>query len=84
VYCLNRAMRQTPHRFDEARAALLDFGRDYVTWMDSLNPDTHDGLNDLHCLFGAACAVAELQRALPGEFESTVPWKLVLDRRPFI
>ena len=84
VYCLNRAMRQTTHRFEEAREALLTFGRDYIAWMDTLDPATHDGLNDLHCLFGAACAVAELQRALPGEFESTVPWKLVLDRRPFI
>jgi hypothetical protein len=68
----------------EGRKALLEFGLDYVAWLDSLDPEKDDGLNDLHMLFGAACAVAELQRALPGEFESTVPWKLVLDRRPFI
>ena len=84
IFCTTRAMRKTAHRRDEAMQAVLDFGRDYVAWLDSLDHKTHDGLNDLHCLFGASCAVAELQRALPGEFESTVPWKLVLDRRPFI
>lgn len=84
VFCVNRAMRQTPHRYEEARQALLDFGTDYIAWLDSLDPASHDGMNDLHMLFGASCAVAELQRSLPGVFESTVPWKLVLDRRPFI
>ena len=84
VFTLSRAMRQTTHRFEEGRKALLDFGTDYVAWLDSLDPDTNDRMNDLHMLFGAVCAVAELQSALPGEFESTVPWKLVLDRRPFI
>lgn len=84
VFCLNRAARQTAHRFGEVRAALLDFARFYIPWLDSLDPASHDGLNDLHMLFGAVCAVAELQRALPGEIESTVPWRLVLDRRPFI
>ena len=84
VFTMSRAMRQTTHRFEEGRKALLEFGLDYVAWLDSLDPEKDDGLNDLHMLFGAACAVAELQRALPGEFESTVPWKLVLDRRPFI
>lgn len=84
VFTLSRAMRQTTHRFEEGRAALLDFARSYIPWLDSLDPATHDGMNDLHSLFGAACAVAELQRALPGEIESTIPWRLVLDRRPFI
>jgi hypothetical protein len=35
-------------------------------------------------LFGAVCALAELQRALPGEIRSERPLRLVLDRRPFI
>jgi len=35
-------------------------------------------------LFGAACAVAELQIALPGEIKSAYPLKQILDRRPFI
>ena len=40
--------------------------------------------DDLHMLFGAMCAVAEMQLALPGEIKSTIPLKNVLDRRPFI
>jgi len=84
VFCVSRAMRQTPHRFEEARAALTDFARSYIPWLESLDPQKDEGLNDLHMLFGAVCAVAELQRALPGEIVSQVPWKLVLDRRPFI
>ena len=43
-----------------------------------------DGMNDLHALFGSVCAIAELQRALPGEFPTTKPLRLPLDRRPFI
>ena len=43
-----------------------------------------EGFGDRHMLFGTVCALAELQQALPGELESTVPLKLVLDRRPFI
>lgn len=35
-------------------------------------------------LFGAMCAVVELQLALPGKIETTVPLKNVLNRRPFI
>ena len=35
-------------------------------------------------LIGAVCALAELQLALPGKIETTVPLKIVLDRRPFI
>ena len=84
VFCLSRAARQTTHRFDDVRAALTAFARDYIPWLDSLDPAAHDGMNDLHMLFGAVCAVAELQRALPGEIESAFPWRLVLDRRPFI
>ena len=41
-------------------------------------------MNDLHALFGAVCALAELQLALPGELRSSVPLRNVLDRRPFI
>lgn len=84
VFCLSRAARQTTHRFDDVRAALTAFARDYIPWLDSLDPASHDGMNDLHMLFGAVCAVAELQRAIPGEIECAFPWRLVLDRRPFI
>ena len=52
--------------------------------MDTVDHTTDDRFNDLHMLFGAVCALAELQSALPGEVRTTVPLKLVLDRRPFI
>ena len=84
VFCLNRASRQTAHRRDEVKAQLRRFAQAYISWLDSLDETTHDGFNDLHALFGAVCALAELQLALPGEIETTVPLKSVLDRRPFI
>ena len=52
--------------------------------LDTLDEETDEGLNDLHMLFGAVCAIVELQLALPGKIETTVPLKNVLDRRPFI
>ena len=84
VFALNRALRQTPHRFSEAKALLLDFAEDFIPWLDTLDPASDEGLNDLHMLFGTVCVLSELQQALPGKIESTVPLKLVLDRRPFI
>ena len=84
VYSLNRATRETSHRFDEAKALLRDFADDYIAYLESLDFDTNDPLNDLHCLFAVLCCLAELQAALPGYIESTKPLRLVLDRRPFI
>ena len=84
VYALNRAMRETPHRFDEAKARLHDFADSYFDYILSLDYDTNESWNDLHCLFGTVCTIAELQIALPGEVLSTRPLRLVLDRRPFI
>ena len=81
---MNRASRQTKHRYDEVKTLLRRFAKEYIEWMDSLDAATHDTFNDLHALFGAVCALAELQLALPGEIETTVPLKIVLDRRPFI
>ncbi len=84
VYCLTRAGRQCHYRFDDIRRALREFAEGYIGWLCSLDPQTDDGLNDLHTLFGSTCALAELQAALPGEIRSEKPLKLVLDRRPFI
>ena len=84
VFALNRATRQTPHRFYEAKDRLRDFAKKFIDYMESLDYSTHDRANDLHMLFGALCALAELQTALPGEILSTKPLRLVLDRRPFI
>lgn len=84
IYCINRALRQTPHRFEECKELLKNFGHMYISNIEKMNPDTHDAMNDLHQLFGFTCALAELQQAVPGEFITTVPLRLVLDRRPFI
>ena len=77
-------MRQTPYRFDEGKAALEVFAERYLEMMYAINPLTDKHFNDLHCLFGAVCCLAELQSALPGKILTTKPLKLVLDRRPFI
>jgi hypothetical protein len=52
--------------------------------LTGLDPESDTGLDDLHDLFGSVCAIAELQQALPGEIVTARPWRLVLDRRPFI
>ena len=84
VFCLTRALRQSGHRFSAARAALEDFAAGYIPFILGLDPATHDGINDLHQLFGISCCLAELQTALPGQLRSEKPLRLVLDRRPFI
>lgn len=84
VFCVNRACRQTGYRFMECREAMEDFANGYIAYLDNLDWEKDDEFNDLHMLFGAVCAIAELQMALPGKLVSTVPLKLVLDRRPFI
>lgn len=84
IFAVNRATRQTSHRFDEAKEALRDCAEGFLAYLEGLDEKTDDCLNDLHMLFGAVCALAELQLALPGEYQSEVPLKNVLDRRPFI
>lgn len=83
-YCMNRAQRQTDHRFQEGRRAIEALGRRLADFVLALDPAKDDGLNDLHALFGNLCAFAELQQALPGLVVTDRPLKLVLDRRPFI
>lgn len=84
VYCLSRAMRQTPHKFYEAKAALEDFAEKYIQMVLTIDYEKDEAFNDLHCLFGTICCLAELQSALPGKLITSKPLKLVLDRRPFI
>jgi hypothetical protein len=84
VFTLHRAVIQTGYRFNEAMELLNGFARYYVPWIVSLDAGQDDGLNDLHMLFGAVCAVSELQIALPGQIVTDIPLKNVLDRRPFI
>jgi hypothetical protein len=84
IFCMNRALRQSAHRFAESRAAIETLGRRLGTFLLALDPARDEGLNDLHQLFGTLCAMAELQQALPGLVRTDRPLKLVLDRRPFI
>lgn len=84
VYCLTRAMQQTPHRHDEVMACLEDFAEKYIVYWQTADYSTNRNINDMHELFGGVCALAELQRALRGKLYSEIPLKLVLDRRPFI
>ena len=84
VYCLTRSLRRCDHRVAEAHRALAAFAERHVTFLASLDPDTDDGLDDLHALFGTLCALAELQAALGDRLRSDPPLRLVLDRRPFI
>jgi hypothetical protein len=69
---------------DPARNALRGLAAEFVSFLGELDPETDPGLDDLHALFGAACALAELQAALPGAIRTERPLRLVLDRRPFI
>ncbi len=82
VYCLNRASRQTPHRFYEVKEILYDFAKDYIDFLKNVNWE--EKANDLHVLFGTTCCLAELQLALPGKIYSSRPLRMTLDRRPFI
>ena len=84
VYCLSRASRQTPYRREDVKDRLSKFCKEYLQYWRSLDWEKDDEPNDLHSLFGASCALAELQSALPGELLTEKPLKLVLDRRPFI
>ena len=84
VFALGRATAQTGYRREEAKALLRGFAHEFLTFLFSIDPQTHDGWNDLHSLFGTVCALCELQLILPGELITSRPLKTVLDRRPFI
>lgn len=85
IYSLNRALRQTNgYRRNDCIVTLRKLAKEYIEWLLSMDYKTDDAFNDLHLLFGATCALAELQTALPGEIKTKKPLRLVLDRRPFI
>lgn len=84
VFALNRASLNTGYRRQEALECIRDFAEKFLNFFETIDTEKHEQFNDLHALFGAACAIAELQLALPGEIKTTIPLKNVLDRRPFI
>ena len=84
VFTLNRAISQSGYRFAEGKSLLREFAAEFVQFLNECDMHTHDQWNDMHMLFGAVCALAELQIALPGELRSDYPLRQVLDRRPFI
>jgi len=84
AYCLNRSLRQCGHRYAECRDALHVFATRYCAMLSAIDCAKDENWNDLHKLFGATCALAELQSALPGLICTEKPLRLVLDRRPFI
>jgi len=85
VFCVTRSLRQCGHRYEDCRKALTAFSDCCIeSLVAALDPQTNEGLNDLHVLFGTVCCLAELQTALPGQIRTERPLRLVLDRRPFI
>ena len=84
LYCLTRAGRQADYRREERLALIESFAEEYCANLMKLDFAADESFNDLHLLFGACCALAELQTALPGKIVTEKPLRLVLDRRPFI
>lgn len=84
IFCVTRASRQTAYRFEDARKRLEKVGENAAEWWLHVDWEKHDALNDMHCLFGGVCALAELQQTLRGKILTPKPLRLVLDRRPFI
>ncbi len=84
IYCMNRASRQTSHRYDEVKEILSEFAEFHINAISSLSFSKNERFNDLHMLFRTLCGMAELQAALPGMIVSDKPLRLVPDRRPFI
>ena len=68
----------------EAKEALETFAEIFLDFMYSIDYQNNYHFNDIHCLFGTTCCLAELQSALPGKIITSKPLRLVLDRRPFI
>ena len=85
VFIVNRASMQTGYRREEVKELIREFAERYLDYLEEDIENAYKThFDDLHMLFGAMCAVAEMQLALPGEIKSTIPLKNVLDRRPFI
>lgn len=75
VYCLNRAVRQSGHRFADARSALEQFAQRYFNMLIDVDPETDPDFNDLALLSATTRCLAELQQALPGQIRTVRPLK---------
>jgi len=84
AFSLYRAVIQCGYRYDESMAILRKFAYDYANALIAVDKNADRQWNDLHLLFGAVCALAELQFAVPDVIRSDYPLRQVLDRRPFI
>ena len=84
IYCINRAERESGYRRAEVIAALEIVCERVVTMLSNTDYLASSRFDDLHTIFGALSAVAELQLALPNSITTGRPLTQVLDRRPFI
>ncbi len=84
VYCLNRASRQCGQYGAKVKITLRQYALALLEKLQGIEARTDGPADCLHSLLGVACALAELQAALPGELVTDRPLRLVLDRRPFI
>ena len=84
AFSLYRAVIQCGYRYDESMAILRRFAYDYANALISVDKQNDRAWNDIHLLFGAVCALSELQTAVPDVIRSDYPLRQVLDRRPFI
>ena len=83
AFTLNRASVQSGYRLSESRERLKAFAHGYTEYLES-SDFSEPQWRDLHLMFGAVCALSELQAALPGLLRSRRALRQVLDIRPFI
>ncbi len=84
IFVLHRCAIQEGYKVEKAKEYLRRFAKRYLDFLSHVDYETNEQWNDLHMLFGAVCALAELQLALKEEIQTDYPLKPVLDRRPFI
>ena len=65
VFCLNRATRQTLHRFDEAKDTLRRFAHKFLDTMEAKDAKIDEGFNDLHALFGTVAVLQNFRQLFP-------------------
>lgn len=73
VYCLNRAARQSGHRYVEARQALQSFAERYIPFLMDVDSENDPTFNQLFILSAVVDCLAELQISIPGLIYTTRP-----------